>query len=195
MSRRAAMRCVRSFSIAVRSSARSFSRAPRAPRQHVVQGAELGADLLLQILFLAHELRERRVARDRARARCRQCLLDGAAADQLAELEALHADVGDAAAISGQQHQIGFDDDLHAIVGRRRDRRVVRVIARGGEQDRQGLADRPRTRRRRAWQRSARRRGWRLPSRCRHACRRRAWSPDRRVGGRARFPARSSSRQ
>src|SRR5262249_26116750 len=133
----------------------------RRQSQQIVDLAERGADLLAEILLVAHELGERRVLRYHARARIGERLLHRAAADGIGKPECLDGDVVRLRRIAGEHGDIGLDCALQPRAPRRDNGRIVarpRGYRDGGLEfaDRVGVAAGPRIA---TGERTARRRG------------------------------------
>jgi len=110
----------------------------RRHRQRIVENPELRADLLLQILLLADEVRQRRIARRHAGARCRERLLHRVAADQVGQPERLQRDrFGLVTRGPSQERHVILDNEPVSLVAlHHADGIVIDVVARNRNENR-----------------------------------------------------------
>ena len=77
------------------------------------------------ILLDAHQLGERRILGDHARARCGQRLLHRAATHRIGKCERLDGDLPTAIGVACEQADISFDDCLQHLAARSNGREIV----------------------------------------------------------------------
>ena len=109
--------------------------------QHIVEDAEQRIDLLLEVLVLAGELGERRVARHHARARGGKRLLHRSPPHRIGELQRL-ADHFGGHRRAREDADVTFHDIAHPGVAQRGDCRVVDITTtQCRDEDRHGLLE------------------------------------------------------
>ena len=99
----------------------------RRQRQQIVERAELGGELLGGILLAAHQIGERRILSDHARAGIGERLLDRMAAHGVGQSKGLDRDVVRWIWLARQNADIGLDHPLQAGAARGDQRRIVVV--------------------------------------------------------------------